>query len=51
MNITELDEFQGLTEQMVREWLHVEIPEEVWLSAGVVVTWLGGYLKRDKTSS
>ena len=30
---------------------NIEVPEAVWLSAGVVVTWLGGYFKRDKSSA
>lgn len=29
-------------------YAHVQIPEPVWLAAGVVVTWVAGYLKRDK---
>jgi uncharacterized membrane protein YjjB (DUF3815 family) len=33
---------------LLREYAHIEVPEAVWLSAGVVVTWLGGYLKREK---
>lgn len=33
---------------LLREYAHIEVPEAVWLSAGVVVTWLGGYFKKDK---
>jgi hypothetical protein len=29
-------------------YAHVDVPEAVWLAAGVVVTWLAGYLKREK---
>lgn len=35
----------------LQTYLGVEVPEAVWLSAGVVVTWLGGYLKRDKSTA
>lgn len=30
------------------EYAHVDVPEPVWLAAGVVLTWAAGYLKRDK---
>jgi hypothetical protein len=29
-------------------YAHVGVPEPVWLAAGVVVTWLAGYLKPGK---
>ena len=32
-------------------YANIQVPEPVWLAAGVVVTWLAGYLKRDKPKS
>lgn len=39
---------------LVASWLlsnyaHVDVPEEVWVGLGGGVTWLTGYLKRDKS--
>jgi hypothetical protein len=31
-------------------YAHIDVPETVWLAAGVVLTWAAGYLKRDKTT-
>lgn len=30
------------------EYAHVDVPEPVWLAAGVVLTWAAGYLKRNE---
>lgn len=31
-------------------YAHVEVPEPVWLAAGVVLTWAAGYFKRDRVT-
>lgn len=33
---------------LLETYAHVDVPEAVWLAAGVVVTWAAGYLKRDR---
>jgi hypothetical protein len=34
---------------LLETYAHVQVPEPVWLAAGVVITWGAGYLKRDKS--